>query len=185
MNKERLLELADIIENHKYMDHKIGFNMAHSLYDYAKMGYNGDDDLVTADTLNNKGCGSVCCIAGVTAIVFDKDNVTIEKIGDVVVHKWRGQTVADTNFDAVEQHNRNSIFTTAQLLLGLSYEDAKNLFFPQYAGWGGFSYYPITPKMAANTIRRFVETGTVNWVPEWEEYVTQCDDPYAAEAAEA
>jgi hypothetical protein len=102
MNKERILLLADMIENSTPPTSKpnLGFNMA--TYFDTSVGYSRHDDQF-------EGCGTVGCIAGWACFAFDPDQAHAHAGGE----------------------DRTHFFNIAREHLDLDAEQAENLFKPR------------------------------------------------------
>lgn len=117
MNIERMLELADILENDKpvlFQDLPVRFRMEV-----------WDEDL--------RQCGTACCIGGFAEILWGSGPISNE-------FNPKG----------------------AATLLGLSREQANNLFYGGFGKWWNCSLQDVTPKIAAAGIRRMVAEESAN-----------------------
>lgn len=139
LQRKRIRELADDIENGRYQDYGVkGFKMEYSIRRW--------------------GCGTVACIAGITAIKHDKKNVTeVEDLhGGAPVLIWRGRRSAGC--DAGDE-----VFEVAAQKLGLERKDANTLFFARDSGGDQYNLAEITPEKAAQVLRNLAKTGKVDW----------------------
>lgn len=151
MNKERILELADHIEQCKHaIEHRAPFrNQMLKVSNYFDMG-----------TFQLNRCGSPGCIAGHAVVQFKKEVSEITEFSN------------ETGIP--EEYIETS--KKARLILDLTYRQAVNLFLPTtdsicvgvdislYDPYFRTNVYDlVTPKVAAETLRNFVKTGEVVW----------------------
>lgn len=134
--KERLLELANIIERAELVKHDIGFNMSGwVIRDRINLG---ESELFRGGHFDRSGhkCGSTGCIAG-WAVLHEDD-------GDIAKTKRNGD---------------DSVARRASALLQLTPAQARELFF----GEGLANLYEVAPAHAVAVIRNLAETGKVQW----------------------
>lgn len=97
-------------------------------------------------TVRRDDCGTVCCIAGAVC----QFNAPFD-IRDFDNHQW-------VKFYKEESEHHDGVSAIAQGLLGISLEDATDLFEPSGIDWDD-----ITPAVAAELLRAYLETGKIDW----------------------
>jgi hypothetical protein len=140
MNKERILQLADFIENGKAVEADLGFNMtdfwepqAHAL----------------SEDKSGHDCGTVACIAGHALFLTGKATVGKPKtVPSVAIEAARWLGLEDMG-------EMNEV--ADQLFYGWSPGD-------QYVrGLYAVDMSRVTPADAAKVLRNLAETGKVDW----------------------
>lgn len=176
MQTERLLALANWLEGGAKHSLKIGnrdvvFDMSVGIQVRAEMGEDFD-----ANT-----CGTACCIAGAAVQFFApaKANallsVTRAKMYDLAtsIKQAQGNAFEWHATSQVGFYGRsgvNGVLETATELLGLTDEQAMDLFVPNHRPSEHRSLKDFNdPLEAAKVIRRGVETGNFNWDAEYED----------------
>jgi hypothetical protein len=144
MNKERLLKLADAIENKT--DPKIGFQMENYI-------------TTVKANIRERHCETACCIAGFANALFD----TSKYLQFQKLQAKRRDIIPYGNFGEIASFGKN-----ASNILGLASEDSNMLFYPEDycilpSGEDFLEYKDITRKDAAKVIRHLVATGKVDW----------------------
>jgi hypothetical protein len=148
LNVERLTELAFWLEAgapHKGMVK--GFNIAVGVQ--ARAGETPD-------------CGTVCCIAGAATQFFNDEDGYLRNSAFIEASHGHDGSTGEAPWPEV--------FDKAQHLLGLDYDQARELFVPIGAsgdgiyGFGDGNWEDYNdPKLAAKVIRNLIETNEVNW----------------------
>jgi len=154
MNRERMLQMADYLENHPEND-GIFFSM--------KVGLGKFDAPVD-------GCGTVCCIAGLACQMFaDKGiwGVSETRIETEIINHHEAEA-------ALSSIPWFRVKTRAMEILDLLPCQASKLFTP-YGVFHGYNLIeePFTAKNAARVLRHMAETG----VCLWEDILTDYNQP--------
>ena len=109
-------------------------------------------------------CGTTCCIAGAATQFFNDDDGSILRCARENFSVW-------SDDDATAEADWDKVFFEAQDLLGLTFNQAQELFVPigtespdsifgnGNADWSDFN----DPQKAARVIRNLIKTGTVDW----------------------
>lgn len=135
MNKDRILLLADAIEQHSIPD--LGFNMA----DYKR------EDATWPDQ-SGHDCKTTACIAGWAVEVFEPET-------------FDGLSFRGGGFHQAAQSLLNLSRTDADALFLGEGRDGENLLHYEDTK---FDFTEVTPTQAARVLRTFVETGKVDWL---------------------
>lgn len=133
VNKANVLRVADAIENAELVKRGIGFNMSNYI---APAGAPVDG---LGPDMSGHGCGTVACIAGTACALMHP-----RTRAHTLVKKSSGWELCP--FDEAGEY------------LGLSMEDAEDLFIP-----GNEDINSITPAHAVAVLRHLAETGEVDW----------------------
>lgn len=110
-------------------------------------------DMSRGVAIDDKGCGTVCCIAGA---VCQFEGITNAEVAGMLAEKGWGE---------LGWWDTGGVASQAQEILGLTSEQADSLFTPEgYASeeWED-AYRPLTAALAARVIRHLIATGDVNW----------------------
>lgn len=113
-------------------------------------------DMSRGVAIDVKGCGTVCCIAGA---VCQFEGVTNAEAG----------MLAEKGWGELGWWGTGGVASQAQEILGLTSEQADNLFMPEGYNSDEWEdeweddYRPLTAALAARVIRHLIATGDVNW----------------------
>jgi hypothetical protein len=135
MNKQRILELADLIEAG---NSKLGFNMRDWISDTST-----DEAL----DLSGHDCGTTACIGGWAIARWGKSG------------RCKGTSVPRAQKIA----RYESPFDVAKVLLDLDQDTASDLMAPDYRLRGHGRLGDLTQARAVATLRHLAETGEVKW----------------------
>lgn len=110
------------------------------------------------------GCGTACCIAGAVCQFEMLGMNERSSDGDL---EWN-LPYRDEDGEIDEDEDRGGAFFLAADYLGMSYDDAEDMFSPFSDGLDVHVYK--NPAIAALVVRHFIETGEVKWVYISDEY---------------
>jgi hypothetical protein len=144
MNTERLTKLAEWLEAGATHE-RITFDMQCGV----TFNDDGDGRAFVEGTKDFEDCRTTCCIAG-AAVQFFADQETLDALRD------------DFNAKYEEELTWTNVFEQAADLLGLSYQEAEDLFTPDVSLGGTLKCFS-DPAWAARTIRHLISTGEVDW----------------------
>lgn len=125
--------------------------------DDIEIGHFNMEYAVVADP-DDGGCGTACCIAGA---VCQFEMLGFDERSDDGDLNWNlPSRDEDSNVEA--DNSAGGAFFLAADYLGMNYDDAEDMFSPFSDGLDLHVYK--NPAIAALVVRRFIETGEVNWV---------------------
>jgi hypothetical protein len=125
MNKERILLLANVIENATPPAKHPNLT-----FEMSSFWWGPEDEGFSPAEEGYHTCGTTACIAGWAVALFTE-----------------------------EEASEANIPMMAQDVLELTYQQADSLFIPELSR----RYEDITPAIAAQVLRRFAETGLIDW----------------------
>jgi hypothetical protein len=137
MNKERLLEVAAVLRSGEY---------SRASFDGQVPGFDMSYEFCRIDRLQQThGCGTVMCIAGFAAAMYDPDGLEA------------GLVRSDSGLRR-GLYGTSGVSHIAGKALDLTGEEAEALFYPANP-----AFYAATAEMAAGVLEHFAETGVVLW----------------------
>lgn len=139
MNKERLLQLAEVLESDRAESH---FNMNLWL---SENGRFARSEVCSLQHFNIEDCGAVACIGGWTVILFPEEAALFAK------EHISNAAYEILGLGLVEGHD---------LCIPEGWYDDKDDF---------ISPYEAKPKQAAKVVRHLAETGVVDWKKAFED----------------